>query len=120
MDNISQVLGIEGGLTKKAYSDLLLFKIDVNQRFGGMLKSVILFGSRARLEARSGSDIDVAVILDQSAAGTATDRILSRLAYPYVLKGTHISALSLPVNLKKQAENSLLVHTILNEGLEVV
>ena len=98
MENISQVLGIEGGLTKKAYRDLLSLKADVNLRFGGMLKSVILFGSRARLEALSGSDIDVAVIMDQLATGTATDRILSRLAYPYVLRGSPISALSLPIN----------------------
>ena len=120
MENVSQILGVKGGLTKSAYSDLLSFKSDVDERFSGLLKSVILFGSRARLQASASSDIDVAVILDKATAGTAADRILSRLAYPYILKGSRISALSLPVNLKKQAQSSLLAHSILSEGLEVV
>ncbi len=120
MNNISQVLGIEGGLSRTAYRDLLSFRSDVDQQFSGLLKSVILFGSRARLEAQAGSDIDVAVILDEAAASTATDRILSRLAYPYLLKGTHISAFSLPENLEKQSQSNFLAHIILNEGLEVV
>lgn len=120
MENISHVLGVKGGLTKKAYRDLLAFKSQVNQQFGERFKLLILFGSRARLEARADSDVDVAVILDQAAVGTTADRILSKLAYPYLLKGTHITALSLSGNLKKQAESSLLAHSILHEGLEVV
>lgn len=120
METVSQVLGVRGGLTRKAYRDLLSFKREVDEQFGNRVKSLILFGSRARLEARTDSDIDIAVILNKSDAGTAADRILSKLAYPYLLKGTHIAALSLSENLKKQAESSFLAHTILHEGLEVV
>jgi predicted nucleotidyltransferase len=46
----------------RAYADIL------EGRFGPRLLEVLLFGSRARNEARSGSDIDVAVILQRPTA----------------------------------------------------
>ncbi len=40
----------------------------LDERFGPRLIEVLLFGSKARNEARPDSDIDVAVILDQPTA----------------------------------------------------
>ncbi len=120
MENVSGILGIKGGLTKKGYRDLMSFKGAVHQRFGSQFKSLILFGSRARLEARKNSDFDVAVIMDNNTVGTEADRLLSKLAYPYLLKGTHITAMSMREDLKKQSESSFLAHSILHEGLEIV
>jgi predicted nucleotidyltransferase len=120
METVSEVLGVRGGISKKAYRDLLSFKDAVQGRFGVQVKSLILFGSRARLEARKDSDFDVAVIMHSANVGSESDRLLSKLAYPFLLKGTFISAFSMPENLKRQAQSNLLAHSILHEGLEIV
>ena len=46
----------------QAYVDLL------ESRFGSRVVEVLLFGSKARSEARADSDLDVAVILQQASA----------------------------------------------------
>jgi hypothetical protein len=120
MEQITDILGEKGGLTKKAYAHLLSFKRDVENFYGSELNSLVIFGSRARMQARSGSDIDVAVILNRNDIDSGTGRQLSRLAYPYLLKGTPISALAMPKNLKKLASHSLLAHNILHEGRRVI
>ena len=45
----------------------------LEERFGHQLVEVLLFGSRARGEAHSGSDVDVAVILDRPKAQDLSD-----------------------------------------------
>lgn len=119
MEKVSDYIGQRGGVSKRAYSDLLSFKGAVQSRFGAEVKSLILFGSRARMEARKDSDFDVAVIMHSANVGSEADRLLSKLAYPYLLKGTFITALSMPENLKRQAQSNLLAHSILNEGMEI-
>lgn len=39
-------------------------KVELQSRYGDRLKNVMLFGSYARGEQKSGSDIDIAIILD--------------------------------------------------------
>jgi uncharacterized protein (UPF0332 family)/predicted nucleotidyltransferase len=47
------------------------FVSQVHKRFGDVVKATILFGSEAKSEARSGSDIDIIIIIDD--AGIAWD-----------------------------------------------
>lgn len=119
MDKVSDFIGQRGGVSKRAYGSLLSFRRQVEEAFPDNLADVVLFGSRARSEAKAGSDYDIAVLLDGQGSGTAADRRLSRLAYPYMLKGVFISPISLPADLGQLAQESLLAHSIVHEGLVI-
>lgn len=54
-------------LSAQEMAALTTFVTALQERFGDQMVDVRLFGSRARGEARPGSDIDVLVILDTSA-----------------------------------------------------
>jgi uncharacterized protein len=55
-------------LSDKEERALQAYVRTLDERFGERLLEVLLFGSKARNEARSDSDIDVAVILDRPTA----------------------------------------------------
>ena len=65
-------------LLSPAEKDVLArFRAALSDRFGGRLRSVVLFGSRARGEARADSDYDVAVFLR---GGARTEKERRRVA----------------------------------------
>ena len=119
MDKISEYIGQRGGVSKRAYSGLMSFRREVEEEFADNLADVVLFGSRARHEARADSDYDVAVLLADPGSGTDADRKLSRLAYPYLIKGLYISPISIPADLVSLSQENLLAHSILHEGLVI-
>jgi uncharacterized protein len=55
-------------LSPRAVQALLAeLKAELQQLYGGRLQALVLYGSYARGEARDGSDLDVAVVLDSFA-----------------------------------------------------
>ena len=58
-------LPVHSGLTKEEQKVLDEFVNLLRQQFGARILSVILFGSRARGDAHSESDVDLAVIMDR-------------------------------------------------------
>ena len=61
------------------------FSADVRAAYGPRLKGLVVFGSRARGDARRGSDLDVAVIFDDFADRYREKMALSDIAYEAVL-----------------------------------
>lgn len=94
-------------------------KKDLQNRYGDQLKSVMLFGSYARGDQKSGSDIDIAIILEDFAhACTEIERtgdIVSSLSLKF---DTLISLVPIKENdwLKRK---SSLISNIKRDGVAV-
>lgn len=73
-------------LPREAASRLTAYKRDI-QRVLPNVEKIILFGSRARNQARADSDYDVAVIVRDLSDRRHISRILSNLAYDHILSG---------------------------------
>ena len=91
-------------------------KAELRRRYGERLRAMILFGSRARGDARPDSDWDVAVVLDGVGEFWPEQRALSRLAFDLLLETGAAISLKLfrPEDLARQ---TLLVESIRLEGV---
>jgi predicted nucleotidyltransferase len=78
-------------------AELHQFRADVERAFPGRLRGAVLFGSRARGEARDDSDWDVALFIDGFDRGRESRR-LNLLAVPYHLRGVVVSPLGIPAD----------------------
>ena len=58
----------------------------LRNRYGASLKGIYLFGSRARGDFDPYSDVDVAIVLDDSAERPSETKSLSELAYDIFLQ----------------------------------
>jgi uncharacterized protein len=85
------------------------------------VEKLILFGSRARGQARSDSDYDVAVVVRNLSDRRRVRRILSDLAYDHILGGFFIRPIPLtPDHLEAHAGRlTELAEDIVRDGLEV-
>ena len=85
------------------------------------VEKLILFGSRARGEARPDSDYDVAVLLRDDRDVPRVRRTLSDLAYEHVLKGFFVRPIALPPGYLdcKARRPTELAEAILRDGAEV-
>lgn len=113
-------IGSRGGISSRAFSRLLAFRSDVLSEFPAQIESLLLFGSRVRGSAKHDSDYDVAVVLKGNAASTAIDRRLSAIAYPYIVQGTHISAISVNAGDVRAGSAYPLGTALTREGVELV
>lgn len=58
---------------KEVYEKVVQFAQEAKKRYGDLIKSVMIFGSAARGKIKPGSDIDVWVILDDTATKSSED-----------------------------------------------
>ncbi len=58
---------------KEVYSKVIAFTNEARKQYGEIIKSVLIFGSAARGMMKEGSDIDVWVILDDTATKSSED-----------------------------------------------
>jgi uncharacterized protein len=103
-----------------AASRLTDYKRAVEAALPGVKKE-ILFGSRARGEAHQDSDYDVAVVVSDLSDRRRVRRILSDLAYDYILSGFFIRPVPLPPDyLDPQGRRPTeLAEDIIRDGVEV-
>src|SRR5438309_8989535 len=93
------------------------FRAAVGELYGNRLERVVLFGSRARGDAREDSDYDVAVFLHDYAPGTTTE--LYRLAdlSTAILDETGEFIHAMPYRAGSYDERTPLMHEIRAEGI---
>ena len=94
------------------------FRATLNEMYGARIERVVLFGSRARGDARPDSDYDVAVFLkDYTDRWAESDRIAD--ATTTILEETGAFIHAMPYRASQYNERSPLMHEIRREGLEL-
>src|ERR1700730_10729494 len=95
------------------------FRATVTEIYGDRVERVVLFGSRARGEAREDSDHDVAVFLHQYAPGITTE--LYRLAdlSTAILDETGEFIHAMPYRAGSYDERTPLMHEIRADGIDL-
>jgi predicted nucleotidyltransferase len=85
------------------------------------VEKLILFGSRARGEARTDSDWDVAVVVRDLSDRPHVRRVLSDLAYDHVLNGFFIRPIPLPDDylVPRGRRPTELADDVIRDGVEV-
>ncbi|HJU14922.1 MAG TPA: nucleotidyltransferase domain-containing protein [Stellaceae bacterium] len=98
---------------------LTRFRAAVTEIYGDRVERVVLFGSRARGDAREDSDYDVAVFLRDYAPGTTTE--LYRLAdlSSAILDDTGQFIHAMPYRAGSYNERTPLMHEIRAEGIDL-
>ncbi len=105
-----------GGIDRTDKAELLRFRAEVEHAFPGRLRGAVLFGSRARGEAREDSDWDIALFIDGFDRGRENRR-LNFLAVPFQLRGVRISPLGVPTD--RHGVSPELLWNIDNEGVHL-
>ncbi len=89
----------ETDITKKEfYSKVIDFTNRIKKSYGDLIKSVLIFGSAARGDMKAGSDVDLWVVLDDTATKSTEDinRIRAQMQLLTTeLKGLHVQATNL-------------------------
>ncbi len=96
---------------------LRAFRRAIERALPGHVDDVLLFGSRARGDAKRGSDYDVAVLVHDLADRPAARQAVSDAAYPHVTAGFHLRPLLLPAGYL--ASGSELADDIRRDGVTV-
>jgi uncharacterized protein len=97
---------------------LVRFRQALNEMYGNQLERVVLFGSRARGDARSDSDYDVAVFLKSLPDRWAELDRLARLRVQMIDEtGAFFDAKPYPVIALQ--ERTPLVHEIRQDGIDL-
>lgn len=95
------------------------FRREAGEALPGRVAGVLLFGSRARGDARRTSDYDVAVLvrgpLDE---GRANDAITDA-AYRHILAGIHIRPVVLPADALDDARPGSLADMVARDGIAI-
>ena len=85
----------------------------------GRVTNVVLFGSRARGDARPDSDYDVAVFVRNLEDRRSVDHTLADMAYRHILKGFHIRPVAVPTDYLEQQPRYSLAMNIKRDGMLV-
>ena len=116
--------GVAETVDEQTRSVAAAVKAALRQRFGSRLAEVFVFGSRARGDHRADSDLDVAVLLHDTAIPLSrVDRELLDVTYPVEIEsGIHIQAWALPaagLDAGASGFRARLVSTIRREGVRL-
>lgn len=98
---------------------LVTFRRAVEEAFGDKVERVVLFGSRARGDARPDSDWDVAVFLKEGAETFKTLRTLSGIAVDVGEFSDERFIQPVPLDAANDYEGVELIRHIQEEGIEV-
>ena len=85
----------------------------------GRVCEVILFGSRARGDARPGSDYDIAVFVSDLADGRRVNHALADTAHRHVLAGFHIRPFAVPSDFLDSKDTRSLAREIARDGVPI-
>jgi hypothetical protein len=96
---------------------LRAFRRAVERALPGRIDDVLLFGSRARGDAKRGSDYDVAVLVHDLTDRPTARQAVSDAAYPHVTAGFHLRPLLLPTGYL--TSGSELADDIRRDGVAV-
>jgi predicted nucleotidyltransferase len=121
MANLADLAGrqLSDVLRGRAAARLRRFRAEVERQFPGRVAEVVLFGSRARGDARRDSDYDLAVFIqDLDDRGSANDA-LADLSFPYTISGFHIRALAFPAGYLGESHSGMLAENIARDGIAV-
>jgi hypothetical protein len=103
----------------EAAARLRAFRRDAQRALPGRVEGVILFGSRARGDARRDSDYDVAVLIKGLDDRRPIDHMLSDIAYPYILAGFHIRPVAVSAGLIADSHRNPFAMELLRDGVIV-
>jgi predicted nucleotidyltransferase len=108
------------GLTTVAATALALFRDTARASYGDRLAKIVLFGSRARGEGRSDSDLDIAIVLRDLTDKGADRNRLADLAYDAIVE-TSMDIQAVPISLDEwdhpdHHSNPALIRAIKRDG----
>jgi uncharacterized protein len=108
---------LESILPRKASDHLRAFQYEIQRRFPEKISRIILFGSRARGDARRDSDYDVAVFMRDLTNRREINHALAEVAYPHILEGVYIRPFAVPSDFLDVEKRDGLAQSIARDGV---
>ena len=97
---------------------LIQFRAAINELYGDRVERIVLFGSRARGDARPDSDYDVAVFLkDMQDRWDVFDRMA--IIETNIIEKTGLVIHAMPYTAETYKERTPLMHEIRREGIDL-
>lgn len=111
------------GVTPSVASALRVFETCIRELYGPRLVRIVLFGSRARADAKEDSDVDVAVVLDRIDDRAAERNRLADAAYDAIVEHS-VEIQAWPISQTEwhdpmRHRNPDLVRSIRRDGIEL-
>ena len=104
---------------RRAAAHIRAFCRDAVTALPQKIDKFVLFGSRARREASTDSDYDIAVFVDDFKNRRSVDHLLADIAYKHIVSGVHISPVSIPSDFLENADKNAFAQSLLRDGIEV-